>query len=34
MGEISVIRTKEGRYLEGWEAVHEGVGGEILCSIG
>jgi len=34
MGEIAVVRTKDGRYLEGWEAFAEGVGGEVICKMG
>ncbi|KAL7415632.1 ribosomal protein S8 [Mrakia frigida] len=34
MGEIAVVRTKDGRYLEGWEAYAEGVGGEVICKLG
>lgn len=34
MGEIAIVRTRDGRYLEGWEAYAEGVGGEVICKFG
>lgn len=33
MGDVLIIRTLENRYLEGWEAVAEGVGGEAIMVV-
>jgi ribosomal protein S8 len=33
-GEVLVVRTPQGRYLEGWEALAEGTGGEVLAAFG
>lgn len=34
LGEVFVVRTEEGEYLEGWEAWRKGLGGEVVCRAG
>ncbi|CED84138.1 Ribosomal protein S8 [Phaffia rhodozyma] len=34
MGEVVIVRTKDGRWLDGWEAVAEDVGGEVVMVVG
>lgn len=34
MGDVVIVRTKDERWLDGWEAVAENVGGEVVMVVG